>query len=386
MSSVSEFERAFLQWLQVDHAFAFWNARTAAYSILKALGVGADDEIIVPAYTCWAAVIPILELGAKPVYVDIDPVTLNMDHRDVEGAITSKTRAVIAQHTFGCRIDVSALKEAVRGCDVALVEDATHCLCGAGNTPAPDLATTAAYWSFGWGKAIILGRGGMATTDDAGVAASLARSQARMAPPSRSDELLTAFYRTVLDIVRHPRLRPALSSIYLLLSQLGAGPDGELLVQPVAGSAPTLRTMGRVQARAGLSAIRTVEQQLFHRRKMIAVYNHLFHERGWPGTGFTSTDDALIFYPIRVTNRPEILRAARSRLLDIRAWWTSPLDLSPRAAMTFLYALGDFPHADAAYEQIVLLPTDCGVSLKEAERMVDFVCAKGVPVRPAAAS
>src|SRR4030065_107448 len=93
------FEQAFVDWLGVGYAFAFWKGRVAWYAILRALGVGEGDEVVLPGYTCVMDVNPIKYLGAKPVYVDIDPDTFNINVKLLQRKVTKKTRAIIAQHT-----------------------------------------------------------------------------------------------------------------------------------------------------------------------------------------------------------------------------------------------------------------------------------------------
>jgi len=79
MNSVERFELDFKAFFQSKYSFAFWKARVAFYAILKALGVSDGDEVILPGYTCVMNVNPIKYLGAKPVYVDIEPDTFNIN-------------------------------------------------------------------------------------------------------------------------------------------------------------------------------------------------------------------------------------------------------------------------------------------------------------------
>ena len=383
-SQVTKFEKVFARQVRAKHAFAFWNARTASYSILRGLGVGAGDEVIVSAYTCWSVVTPILAIGARPIYVDIDPLTLGIDYQRVAEAVSPKTRALIVQHTFGRRSDIPALRHVLAEHDLPLIEDATHCAPETSSEQASDTGTSAAYWSFGWSKAIVLGRGGMATTNDPALAAFLNEMSFASARPSRTLEISTAFYKAVNDAAAHPRLRLALSSIYLLLSRFGAAPDGERFVLPDPADGVSLRSMGSLQARAGIAATLSLDAQIEHRRKLTRTYDQVFSARGWPATLSRPIEDPLLLYPIRVRNRDELMRAARSKFLDIRAWWTSPLALPREAASTLLYSAHDFPRAIAAYEQILLMPTDPRVSVKEAERLADCVIEVGVPASHAA--
>ena len=72
-----------------QNVFLFWKGRVALYAILKAIGIKEEDEIILPAFTCVVAVNPIIYLGAKPVYVDIDPKTYNIDPNKIKEKIIS---------------------------------------------------------------------------------------------------------------------------------------------------------------------------------------------------------------------------------------------------------------------------------------------------------
>jgi perosamine synthetase len=86
----------------------------ALYAILKGRGIGAGDEVILPGYTCVMAVNPIVYLRAKPVFVDIEPVTYNLDPDRIERAITPRTRLIIAQHTYGYPVHVGPVMDLAR--------------------------------------------------------------------------------------------------------------------------------------------------------------------------------------------------------------------------------------------------------------------------------
>ena len=112
--AVRQFEEAFARWLGVRSAFAFWKGRVALYVILRALGIGEGDEVILPGYTCVVAVNPIKMLGAKPVYVDIEPVTYNIAPEQIEAKITPRTRLILAQHTYGYPAEMDAILDIAR--------------------------------------------------------------------------------------------------------------------------------------------------------------------------------------------------------------------------------------------------------------------------------
>jgi len=92
---VTRFEETFADWLGVRSAFAFWKGRIALYAILRALGIGEGDEVILPGYTCVMDVNPIKYLGARAVFVDIEPATYNVVDAGLAHAIRTVTRGRI---------------------------------------------------------------------------------------------------------------------------------------------------------------------------------------------------------------------------------------------------------------------------------------------------
>lgn len=107
----------------------FWKGRIALYAILKAIGIKEGDEIILPAFTCVVAVNPIIYLGAKPVYVDVDPMTYNIDVKMLERENVKtlrKAKAILAQNTFGLSSDLDAIFEIAKKYDLFVIEDCAH--------------------------------------------------------------------------------------------------------------------------------------------------------------------------------------------------------------------------------------------------------------------
>ena len=90
---------------EVKDVFLFWKGRVALYAILKAIEVGKGDKVILPAFTCVVVVNPAIYLGAEPVYVDINPKTFNIDIEKLEDKITSRTKVILTQNTFGLSSD-----------------------------------------------------------------------------------------------------------------------------------------------------------------------------------------------------------------------------------------------------------------------------------------
>ena len=163
-SKVREFEQIFSARHGVKHAMAVTSATTALHLALVALGVGPDDEVIVPAFTWISTANVVLYCGAKVVFVDVDPKTFNLDVTKLKQKITARTKAIIPVHLFGLCADMDAIK-AIAG-EIPLLEDGA-CAAGAGykNRPAGSLGTIGCF-SFHPRKSVTTGEGGMITTND----------------------------------------------------------------------------------------------------------------------------------------------------------------------------------------------------------------------------
>jgi len=166
---VSTFERNFANLHGAANAMAVTSATTGLHLALAGLDVGPGDEVIVPAFTWVSTANVVLYRGATPVFVDVDPVTYNMDMDAALAEVTDRTRAVLPVHLFGLCADVPALRRGLPD-HVHIVEDAA-CAAGAklGNQFAGTLGTCGVF-SFHPRKSITTGEGGMVTTMDSDLA------------------------------------------------------------------------------------------------------------------------------------------------------------------------------------------------------------------------
>ncbi len=165
---VAEFEKLFADRHQVKYAFAVTSATTGLHLALVALNVGPGDEVIVPAFTWVSTANVVLYCGATVVFVDIDPVTFNIDCDDLKKRITSKTKAIIPVHLFGLCADIDTIKKIAP--NIPIIEDGA-CAAGAGykGKPAGSLGDIGCF-SFHPRKSVTTGEGGMVTTNNAQLA------------------------------------------------------------------------------------------------------------------------------------------------------------------------------------------------------------------------
>jgi perosamine synthetase len=168
---VKEFETMFARRHQVKHALAVSNCTTALHLALVALGIGPGDEVLVPAFTWVSTANAVKYCNATPVFVDIDPVTFNIDPNKIPEKITTKTKAIITVHLFGLCSDVDAIKKIAP--QLKIVEDGA-CAAGAAlNGKSAGSLGDIGCFSFHPRKSITTGEGGMLTTNDDALAEKL---------------------------------------------------------------------------------------------------------------------------------------------------------------------------------------------------------------------
>jgi dTDP-4-amino-4,6-dideoxygalactose transaminase len=167
------FEERFAAMVGTRHAIALNSATAALHLALEALGVGPDDDVIVPTWTFAASAEVVAYRGARPVLVDVDARTLNATPEAILAAVTPRTRAVIAVHIAGRPVEIERLVALLEPGGIAVVEDAAHAF------PSRIGGTTGRYagtfgragaFSFYATKTITTGEGGMLVTDDDAIA------------------------------------------------------------------------------------------------------------------------------------------------------------------------------------------------------------------------
>ncbi len=170
-AELEAFEAEFAAFCGARHCVGLGNGLEALVLPLRARGIGAGDEVIVPAHTFIATWLAVAQTGATPVPVDADPVTMNIDLARVEAAITPRTRAIMPVHLYGAPVQGEALRALCAARDLFLLEDSAQAH-GAldGNRRAGAIGHAAGF-SFYPGKNLgAFGDGGALVTDDAELA------------------------------------------------------------------------------------------------------------------------------------------------------------------------------------------------------------------------
>jgi len=156
----------FARYVGAKHALVVNSGTAALHACVCACGVGPGDEVITPAFSFWATAQAVLAQNGIPIFVDIDPKTLNMDPKAIEAKITSRTKALLPVHVHGLPADMGRINAVARKHGLKVIEDAAQ---AAGSLykgkPAGTLGDIAAF-SLNGSKNLPAGEGGVVTTND----------------------------------------------------------------------------------------------------------------------------------------------------------------------------------------------------------------------------
>lgn len=172
---LGEFEQRIARLVGCEHAVGVSSWTTGAFLVLKALGIGPGDEVIVPSLTFIASVNVIVHAGATPVFADIDPRTFNIDWQDIEHRITPRTRAILPVDQLGMPCEIDRIMEIAGRHGLLVIQDAACAFASRfRNLPVGALAPITLF-SLHARKVITTAEGGVITTNDGELAARLKR-------------------------------------------------------------------------------------------------------------------------------------------------------------------------------------------------------------------
>jgi dTDP-3-amino-3,4,6-trideoxy-alpha-D-glucose transaminase len=315
--NVAAFEREAASYLGVREAVGVANGTDALVLVLDALGIGAGDEVICPAFTFYATAEAIARRGATPVFADVDAATMNLDPEDVAARITPRTKAIIAVHLFGRPAPVAELAQL----GIPLIEDAAQAF------GSPEIARTgvASTFSFYPTKNLFaLGDGGLVSTGDAELAERVRMLRFHGSHDKVDFELLG--YNSRLDELQAAVLR-------IFLAEL----DGWVALR---------REAAARYAELGLGAACDLPED---------EPGHAYH-----------------LFVCRSSERDRIRAALKDAAVGSAVYYVTPLHLQP--ALAYLgYAHGSLPVTEQLARENFSVPLWAGIDVAAQERVVSTV-------------
>jgi perosamine synthetase len=359
-----------------NKAFFFFKGRVALYALLKALGIKEGDEIIIQAFTCLAVPNPIIWLGAKPVFVDIDPNTFNIDPSKIEEKITKKTKAIIVQHTFGVPAEIDKIREIAKRHNLYLIEDACHAIGSKYKGQLVGFLGDASFFSFGWGKPITVGIGSCLVVNSPEIGGRVKKIYDGFLLPSFKESVFIELQRFAYSLILSPSLFWIIRDIYRFFSKIGLI-GGTFLKEELEFKMPEKykKKMPKMQTEILMKGLKKLDELITHRNWVVSQYKKLLPEIGIRVQKLSSeVESVYLRYPILVENKEEIIKKAKEEKIEIGDWYFTPIHPLKEKDWKFVnYQKGMCKIAEAICQKLVHLPTYEKLKEKEISKIVEFL-------------
>lgn len=376
--AIKELEESFKKYLNLKYAFSFNSGRSAFLAILKSLSLKEEDEILLQAFTCNALVNPILALNLKPIFVDIEKSTLNLDPQDLKKKITPKSKVVVVQHTFGLPAKMEEILKICLANDLILIEDCAHCLGATLENKKLGTFGKAAFFSFGRDKIISSVSGGMAVTNDPVLGERLKEFQAKCSFPSYFWTLRELFHPVLTQGFIKPLYRFfGIGKWFLIFFQkleiLSKAVSKEEKKGKLSSYFP--KKLPNVLACLALNQLKKLKKFNCHRKKIAKIYDEELKELNIQ-LPLWQTGRVYMRYPLILENKDtdEILRKFEKEKIFLDDGWRKTPIVPPDTDQTKMhYKIGSCPNAEKVAKFIINLPTHIQISEKDAQKIVNLL-------------
>jgi perosamine synthetase len=328
---IDAFETAFADYIGCQYGIGVNSGTSGLHLAMIAAGVSDDDEVITPSFSFIASANCVVYERGKPVFVDIDPITGNMDPVKVKEALTKRTKAIISVHAFGQPADMDPICDIAREHNLYLIEDACEAIGAEYKGRRVGTMGDAAVFAFYPNKQMTTGEGGMIVTDNA-----------------EWNDLFRSLRNQGRDTFNE----------WLSHSRLGYN-----------------YRLDEMSAAIGLAQINRIDELLAKRAQVAAWYSERIDEIPGlekPTIAPTTTRMSWFVYVVHCSdgvNRNDLMAYLQDNGVPSRPYFT-PIHLQPFYRRKFGYQSGDFPQTEKAGDSFLALPFS-GVMTEE---QVDYVC------------
>lgn len=359
--------------------FLYFKGRVALHAVCRAIGLGPGDEVILSGYTCVVVPEAFIHTGAKPVYVDIDPLTFNTSQEAILNAITPATKMVIIQHTYGIPCSFAQVDAECRRLGIMVVQDACHAFGTIVDGVRAGLGGDAAFMSTQWNKPFSTGLGGILLVNNRKLAAAISKDYENTLTPGWLTGTELQALNMAHNILVTPRTYGWAQTAYRVLSTAGLV-TGSSSTDEMKGILPTgyFSRMTEQQAAIGATRAKSFESGINHRKILGGLYQHML-----TNTDFRPppTPETTVFnrYPVRVANKVAFVAMGLKRGLEIGSWFETPLHPVPWNQHHF-FGYTSCPQSEKAANEVINLPCNERTSARDAEIVVKFLKTHAIPV------
>jgi dTDP-4-amino-4,6-dideoxygalactose transaminase len=380
---IRELEEEFKKYLMIKYAISFNSGRSAFLAILNSLGLKTGDEVLLQAFTCNAVPNPVIWSGLKPVYVDCDEKTFNIDVEDLKRKITKKSKAMVVQHTFGLPADLEEILEICKKNNLILIEDCAHSL-GAeyGSTSSPQVQSKkvgtfgkVSFFSFSRDKVISSVYGGMVATDDDDLAKKIKEFQQKLDYPSNYWIFQQLLHPILMDKIILPTYS-ILGKYLLILFQWLHILSKAVHWKEKRGEIPDYfpKKLPNALASLALNQFKRLDKFNEYRRGIAEFYyENLKDSKFELPPEFEYGKQIFLRFTIKHQKAHQIIRKAWQKNLLIGDWYDKIIAPRDTKLDKMEYKMGSCKKAEKLAEETFNLPTHINISKQDAEKIIQFL-------------
>lgn len=359
----------------MDELFYYYRGRVALSAILKALNIGDGDEVATQAFTCVAVPEAIMATGSRPLYIDIEESGFNMSADDLQRKITHRTRAIIVQHTYGIPAALDSIVDVAQLTNLPIIEDCAHTHVSSYRGETVGSYGVASFYSYEWGKPIVVGIGGGAKINDAELREKVIVDYVNYEYPALIRQVRIQIQYIAFIILFRPTLYWPVRSLFHWLSSLGIA---ESNYNPVGE--------GNLSIDFDLRMPKLLQRRLERKEQFTKSYSDYSR---WTSDQYRTRiksetvyhpklpDDVNVVYaryPLVTSKKNMLLAAARRSNVELAEWYSTPVHpLSGKELSSVNYAVGTCPNAEARCEEVVTLPVHPAVKQRDIDKTVQFL-------------
>ena len=375
-----QYKNELVKYLNCDEnaLFFYWKGRVALYELLRAMGVGEGDEVLVQGYTCVVVANAILYLNATPIYADINKETFNVNLESLKERITEKTKVIICQNTYGLSSNLEEIQQMAQeygqkyGHTIYTLEDCTHGFGGTYHGKSNGASCDASFFSTQWSKPFTTGVGGFSAVHNPEIREKVRKNQSDLVHPGWKEVLelkLMYFIRQYIinDFTYWPMIR-----LYRWMSRhnLVVGSSSGEEIVGIEMPQGYLKAQSAVQMKKGIKSLRRLDRVNALRRENALAYTAFLKAHGKNHVNESlHADHIFIRYPLLVKNREEFRKLAEDAKVILGEWFEAPIYPADAPLATWKVDPDTLPVAMEVCAQMVNLPTD----EKNAKKVIAFL-------------
>lgn len=357
---------------QPNQISLYWKGRVGLYALLKAMGIGPGDEVILPAFTCVVVPNAILYLGAKPVYVDINDDHLNTTLAQIKEKVTDKTRCIIVQNTFGISSEVDQIVDFAKENKLYTIEDCTHGFGGTFAGKANGTYCDAAFYSTQWNKPFSTGVGGFTLLNNTELKPKLEEINTQLLTPSIKQRKTLGMLIRLRKFMLHDSTYWPLLRLYRSWSKSGAvvGSSTAQELESIDMPDDYFMASSSDQEKVGIQSLKSLDEYMALRKKNGIIYNNFMRKHGqWNYPENVLANHSFLKYPVFIKDKTRFMQKAEKAKIRLGDWFLSPIHPVTADFEKWKLSISEFPKAEFYAQHIMNLPTDT----KNAQKVLRFL-------------